>query len=563
MKRTICLVLALITILSCAICFSGCTKDSGGSTNTPTAAPANNGNSGSSTPAPASSGEEIMPTEQYFPLAERAEISAWAVWVYDQPSQVWSDWNDSPAYQELERRTNVHVNFVTPTFGSEREQCNLMIASQEYPDLISAFSSYYSKGIVDGIENEICIPVDDIVNNYMPNYQQKIKEFGIEKEVRTDEGYMGAIWGLNHRKQYPRNGLGIRKDFLDKLGLEVPETYAELKVCLEHFRDDLGLPAPMNLDGMNVGGDFISNLFAPGYGAIGTIFQKDGTVYYGPLMEEYRDYLAMCAQWYQEGLIDHDFDTNNPLFGNGEVMALNDEVGYTLGCDNIGTWEENSHVPINPDYYLLPVPCMTLNKGEHTHFGVIQNYVEVDTVVTTSADPANYEVLGRWMDYCYSDDAYYIMSYGIEGTTYYIDDVGEPCLCVQWCEDYFNTTFENVKRGFTCIRMPFVRDIYMGRDCHKTDGVQRKTYYESGPIWAADDAAWQMPPRATMTPEETTEYSRIATDINTLMVETFTAIIKGAKPLSAWDEFVNTCNSMGVDKMIAIKQASLDRYNAR
>ena len=45
---------------------------------------------------------------------------------------------------------------------------------------------------------------------------------------------------------------GIRKDFLDTLGLDVPETYDELYDVLVAFRDELGLPAPMNLDGMSM-----------------------------------------------------------------------------------------------------------------------------------------------------------------------------------------------------------------------------------------------------------------------------------------------------------------------
>ena len=550
MKRLVCL--SLSVILAC-LCFFGCTTEGGTQTDDPVTTVKS-----PTISEPASTEDEAR---TFFPLEEKASFSAWAVWVYDQPAQIWTSWNDSIAYQAIEERTNVHVDFITPTFGSESEHLNLLISSGDYPEVISAFSSYYGKGIPDAISEGIAIPVDDIVNNYMPNYLAKVDEFDILREITTDEGYMGAIYTLNHRRQYPWNGMGIRKDFLDTLGLDVPETYDELYDVLVAFRDELGLPAPMNLDGMSMGGDFMNWLFSPGFGAIGTFFQKDGIAYYGPILEEYRDYLAMCAQWYKEGLIDRDFDTNNPLFGNGEVMALNDEVGYTIGCDNIGTYEENYGIPINPDYYLLPVPCMTLEKGQHTHFGVFQNYVEVDTVVTCNAK--DHELIGRWFDFCYTEDAYYIMNYGIEDVTFYFDENNEATLCKEWCEDYFDTDFFNVQRGFTCIRMPFIRDIYMGRDCHKTDAAQRITYFESGPVWAQDDGEWLYPATATLTAEETALYSSIYNDVNTLKVETFTAIIKGQKDISEWDNFVETAKSIRVDEMIAIKQASLDRYYDR
>ena len=111
-------------------------------------------------------------------------------------------------------------------------------------------------------------------------------------------------------------------------------------------------------------------------------------------------------------------------------MALNDEVGYTIGCDNIGTYEENYGILL---IRLLPAACslMTLEK-DSILIWCFQNYVEVDTVVTCNAK--DHELIGRWFDFCYTEDAYYIMNYGIEDVTFYFDENNEATLCKEWCE---------------------------------------------------------------------------------------------------------------------------------
>jgi hypothetical protein len=92
--------------------------------------------------------------------------------------------------------------------------------------------------------------------------------------------------------------------------------------------------------------------------------------------------------------------------------------------------------------------------------------------------------------------------------------------------------------------------------------VQRETYWLSGKIWAKDDGTWLWPATAALTAEESAEYTSIYNDINTLFVETATKVIKGAA-MTEWDAAVGTAKSMGADRMIEIKQASLDRYNKR
>lgn len=47
-------------------------------------------------------------------------------WVPFTPNQYIKSLNESEMYKELERRTNVHVEFIHPAEGQEKEQFNLI-----------------------------------------------------------------------------------------------------------------------------------------------------------------------------------------------------------------------------------------------------------------------------------------------------------------------------------------------------------------------------------------------------------------------------------------------------
>jgi putative aldouronate transport system substrate-binding protein len=65
------------------------------------------------------------------------------------------------------------------------------------------------------------------------------------------------------------------------------------------------------------------------------------------------------------------------------------------------------------------------------------------------------------------------------------------------------------------------------------------------------------------TDAETTELSSLLTDINTLRNEYILDFITGRKDLAQFDRFVSQVKSMGIDRVIAIRQAQYDRYQGK
>ena len=108
----------------------------------------------------------------------------------------------------------------------------------------------------------------------------------------------------------------VRKDFLDKVGLPVPVTIDDWYTTLKAFKekdpngngkaDDIPLTLFLYTTGQF---DIFkgASAFIGAWNTTYNFYQENGTVKYGPLDSQFKDFLATMAKWYKEGLIDPDF----------------------------------------------------------------------------------------------------------------------------------------------------------------------------------------------------------------------------------------------------------------
>ena len=127
-----------------------------------------------------------------------------------------------------------------------------------------------------------------------------------QKESYSDNGELSSftIFSKDDQPTSTWYGILMRKDYLDAVGMDVPETYDEWYDVLVAFRDQLGLTKPyvLNYDGFPKLNAFIGGL---GFGYMSNMpfYQIDGTVYFAPLSDGFRTYLEMMNKWYTEGLL--------------------------------------------------------------------------------------------------------------------------------------------------------------------------------------------------------------------------------------------------------------------
>ena len=228
----------------------------------------NASNTGSSTPQESqTSGTEVSTPEtpevtsvdgdvnlQTYPIVEeKIELTLW----YPMAGSMGelSDFNkDAEFWPWYEEKTNIHINFQIPAAGTETDAFQLLFASDAMPDLVySQPGSYSYRGGEDkAIEDGYFIDMAEYLE-YAPNYTSWLNN---HDDFRTasysDTGKMYGMWGLWKTigdMALADQGLAIRQDFLDKVGMEIPTTYDEWYEVLKAFRDELGIAAPLHSHG--------------------------------------------------------------------------------------------------------------------------------------------------------------------------------------------------------------------------------------------------------------------------------------------------------------------------
>ena len=200
------------------------------------------------------------------------------VWVSLPPhvAPYMEDVSESAAYRAAAEATGIKMVTTTVSAAVEAEQFQLMCAggtTGDYDIIVGATRAYGSADAA--IEDEIVIDLSDYLAEYMPDYYNFLQsDEEVRKLLTTDSGAIADIAGraTGGRPQ----GFGIRKDWLDKSGLDIPTTYDELYNVLTVFKNDYNCPEPLLM--FSTG--FLDNDFlCSGFGMTQNgYYVEDGTV---------------------------------------------------------------------------------------------------------------------------------------------------------------------------------------------------------------------------------------------------------------------------------------------
>lgn len=487
-----------------------------------------------------------------FPLYE--EPTTYTIWVTNSPdlSDIIKDFSDFTVISEMEKLTNLHWDATLVSYMASTEAFGLMVASQDYTDVVSGAVSNYSGGADAAVEADFLIDLSEYVAADMPNLTRWLEEYpDLRKAVVSNDGYICAFPKIND----PDNALVgsgmLRKDWLEDLDMEVPTTFGELHDVLVAFRDDLGAETPMQIaDPTGVQLELLS-----GYNIMETYYQVDGEVRFGAIQPEFKDYIQMVKTWYDEGLIDPNFvnQSMDIMTDYSNVLSGKTGVWYTCNLSNISILQKNA---ADPAFTPLSFCNVTVN-GERNHCSEVQSIFNQDSWAITTAC-RNPEDICKYVDYLYSEDGIVLCNYGVEGYTYEYDEAGNRVLTdvVLNNPDYSYSLALNI---FTCdmqTQVPYVID--SEKETSNYNELQWECYNSCG---INADGDYALPKAgADLTTDETQEYNSIYSDIETYLDECVAKFITGAEPLSEYDHFVETLKQMGIERCVELKQAAYDRY---
>ena len=513
---------------------------------------------------PEGAGEETEPEEQEkndsgLPLTEeKKELSVWLRW----SNSYVNDPNELIAYQELETRTNVHVVWNYVGDNEAKEKFGLLVASGDYPDIVCGGSSYYTGGLAAAVDDGVFLDMTDIVEQYMPNYSKILhSDDEIRKNSSADSGRLNTVWAyatLDGKIQGESvwAGLALRRDWLEELNKEVPETIDEWHDVLVAFKENMGCDYPMSIpmDGAGFTGGFLS-----AYDVLPEFYQVDGKVKFGPLEEGYKQWLDLFRDWYAEGLIDPNFQTNSVLFMTDHDAMATGKCGAGLEiCGYMADVLKTMGYTEEEDFYLVAAKSPTLTKGDIVQSPFMgREYLDISTNITSKC--RDVELAARWLDYMYTEEGMKLINYGIENDSYYIDENGE----CQWTDKIMNgidgLTPTDSKNLYTLGTSTI--GLYSWETNRKAAMATEADLAVQ--VWDQDKADYMIHSSVTLTTEENTEFYTHYTDIATLVDEFTVNYIMGTASEADYTTFIQNLETYGIQTCIQLKQQALDRYNQR
>jgi putative aldouronate transport system substrate-binding protein len=548
-RKTHILAIALLLLVSILTSCAG--ESSASPTPSATAAPP------TPSEAPVDETQTAPAEEDGFKLPIAESLTTFEVWMpIGLSSAGMESANDSRAYQEAERLTNIHIEWQHPIQGSEAETFNLIMVSQNYPDaMMCVDASYYVGGYDKYVDEDIILDLTDLISEYAPNYNDlRNSDDDIRRRTMTDEGRVPYFRTINKTLQPSFFGNMVRQDWLDAAGYTgLPETYSEFHDMLVALKDQAGT-APLYL-WQKTG---LDEQLMVGYGVNSSWYQVDGEVKFGPIEPGFKEYITMMNQWYSEGLVDPEFFGRAGIFAGDKALFLNGEFGaFFHFYTNIDLMEYEAE---NESFTLSAVTPPVPNKGDKRHmtYHAIPDAMVGGgnaTITTGCEDPV---MMTKWLNFFYTEEGSLIGNYGIEGESYTIVD-GKPGFTDLVLNNPDGLSVNDATILYTC--GPVHPKWYdWERELTPTMSDKAKA---AGSVWDANWENTQTLPDITISSDESAEYSFIYTDINTLIQETTAAFISNRKPLSEFDDFVAEIKRMNIDRCIEIQQAALDRYYNR
>ena len=465
----------------------------------------------------------------------------------------YSNFGETPVAKYIEEQTGVKISYTHPASGMEDEQFNMILTSHDLPDLIA--EDWLGYGPEQAIDEGYIFDFTDYMEEWAPNLTKYLKEHPeLDKEIRTDDGRY-YVFPFLRGDPYLCTYIGpiIRKDWLDKCNLDVPETIDEWDTMLQAFKDKMGATAPLAFDPV-----FLQ--FGAFSGAYGTpmdyYLDDEGKVKYGPAEQGFKDLLAKLHDWYERGLYD-----NNFMVSDGKIIdgyMLNGDSGATMGFagGSIGTWLAGKK---DADFDLVGPKYPVLNKGDHPAFGARDWEYNPGASVAISATCKNKELAMRFLDWGFSEEGRMAYNFGIEGVSYEMVD-GKAQFTDLVTNNPDGEPLETMLSvwSHTSYNAPSVQDRIVV-DTQRPYAQQR----EAVENWKDNDMTKHMLPLISLTADESSSISGKKTDIDTYMKEMVYGFIMGTESLDNYDQFVNQLYSLGLQDVLDTTQTAVDRYNKR
>ena len=327
-------------------------------------------------------------------------------------------------------KDKLNINLTLTALPSSQDDQNVKInaagAADALPDLFMVDRDVWLKLVQQGLVAE----VDDMYS-LMPTRTKT--HYTAESVANTTVD--GVSYGLADPGSLTKNeGLLIRKDWLDNLGLSVPKTLDDLYNCMYAFtyndpdgngrNDTYGFGAFLEVSSVKEG---LGNRFEPIMGAFGVPGTWDLTKAGAGLnlfKSEYFDAITFVKKMVDNGVIDPNWtaykkDDFRAAWKQGKFGIMREQNAAFGSQANYKPFDDNFP---NASWIVLDAPVGPNGKSS---IGVYANAFRIYAVSQTAADAGKKAKIAELLEWM-ATDGYYLLGWGHEGVNFVFDENGVP-----------------------------------------------------------------------------------------------------------------------------------------
>lgn len=328
---------------------------------------------------------------------------------------------DVAMFKELEKKTNVKVEWIDWPQSVQKEKRNLAFSSGDLPDALYGGWSLDKPDVVKYGGDGMLLDFTKYLNDkYMPNFSRILAaEQGLKNSLSVPEGQVYVLPTLDKNTLTNTNDtLVINTDWLNKVGKKKPTTIDELVDVLKAFKaagdlngngknDEIPMSFlyPMgNNDANNSAYGLMGFTGIPAQNKNSRMVMKAGKPAFFPALDEYKEYLKFLNKLHSEGLLDKEVFTMNTPAYNAKTQTKTPMVGV------FSTWSAENINKSLPDFdttkdgiyqYLAPLKG---SSGAEPKWGLRVNALNANLSFAVSAKTKYPEEIVRWIDLAYAKE---------------------------------------------------------------------------------------------------------------------------------------------------------------
>ena len=150
-----------------------------------------------------------------------------------------SNINEDEWIKQFEEHFNVDIDLLYRDSKKDTEQLQMMFASGDVPDVIVAYGDCRTKLFAEAIENGAFMKLDDLIEENKEDLSLLLDTIPQRawNESRTADGELYGI-PIFFKEDGSSKATYIRKDLLDKYGLEIPDTIDDFVEVMRVFKEN-------------------------------------------------------------------------------------------------------------------------------------------------------------------------------------------------------------------------------------------------------------------------------------------------------------------------------------